>query len=67
MPLYVSKCEECGEEQEVVQKFDDVPPKCKLCGGTNKRKINKSNFQLKGNCWAKQNYNKPHSRGHNKR
>lgn len=59
MPIYVYRCDDCGAEEEVLQKADEPPPaKCEKCGKTNtmKRRIAPSNFALKGGGWADDGY-----------
>jgi putative FmdB family regulatory protein len=58
MALYDFRCIECGEEIEVLQKFDDPAPEhCDLpmervlAGG-------RVGVELKGDCWAKDGYTK---------
>ena len=56
MPLYVFKCEECGEKVEVLQAFGDPQPSCQECGASMKKQIAMTSFSLKGAGWAKDNY-----------
>ncbi|GBE07804.1 MAG TPA: zinc ribbon domain-containing protein [Gammaproteobacteria bacterium] len=53
MPIYEYKCEECGHQLEVIQKFSDDPltecPKCKK--QALKKMISASAFHLKGTGW----------------
>lgn len=55
MPLYVFKCEHCGQEVESIQKYDDPQPTC-ICGKKMLRQIGLSNFHLKGGGWYKTDY-----------
>lgn len=50
MPIYEYKCEHCGEQFEVLQKFSDNPlSECILCSkGPVKKLISASSFILKG-------------------
>jgi putative FmdB family regulatory protein len=50
MPIYEYKCESCGEQFEVLQKFSDKPlTDCILCSeGPVKKLISASSFILKG-------------------
>jgi putative FmdB family regulatory protein len=50
MPIYEYKCENCGEQFEVLQKFSDDPlTECILCSkGPVKKLISASSFILKG-------------------
>ena len=58
-------CEDCGNLVEIWVRFDKVPDICPTCGGTLKKIISKSSFQLKGVGWYQTDYkNKKHkSRG----
>jgi len=59
VPIYVYECKECEAEMEVIQKIADPPPEaCEKCEakGTLNRKLGVSNFQLKGDGWAKDGY-----------
>ncbi len=53
MPIYEYKCEDCGHELEVIQKFSDDPlsecPKCKK--RALKKLLSASAFHLKGTGW----------------
>lgn len=53
MPIYEYKCDNCGEQTELMQKFSDPPAtKCPQCG---EHKLNKmvsaAAFHLKGTGW----------------
>jgi len=62
MPLYRFVCKFCGTVREVLQAFGDPSPYCGACSserGTHKemkRTICATNFSLKGDGWAKDNY-----------
>jgi len=57
MPLYEYKCEDCGLNFEVRQKFSDDPINtCCHCGGTAKKLISQTAFALKGGGWYQQGY-----------
>ena len=59
MPLYEYRCAKCGKVFEVLQKFSDAPLKRhKDCGGTVKRLVSASSFQLKGGGWYASGYSK---------
>lgn len=60
MPIYEYKCNDCGKEFEVMQKFSDQPLKaCVHCSGKKVEKlISKSSFVLKGGGWGATNYTK---------
>ena len=60
MPLYLYLCQSCGKEHEAIRKFSDPPLKrCPACGGTLKKKITATSFQLKGGGWYKDGYSTP--------
>ncbi|MDX2479695.1 MAG: zinc ribbon domain-containing protein [Desulfuromusa sp.] len=57
MPLYEYKCEDCGLNFEVRQKFSDDPINtCRNCGGNAKKLISQTAFALKGGGWYQQGY-----------
>ncbi|MDA3902889.1 MAG: zinc ribbon domain-containing protein [Desulfuromusa sp.] len=57
MPLYEYKCEDCGLNFEVRQKFSDDPINtCNHCGGSAKKLISQTAFALKGGGWYQQGY-----------
>ena len=62
MPLYVYKCEDCGNQVEILQSFSDPNPHCGACAldrGTSaemKKQVALTSFALKGKGWAKDNY-----------
>lgn len=63
MPLFVFKCESCGNVQEKLQKFSDTPPVCESCDDKfpdetpfMERQIGLTTFTLKGEGWARDNY-----------
>ncbi|MCK5914129.1 MAG: zinc ribbon domain-containing protein [Desulfuromusa sp.] len=57
MPLYEYKCEDCGLNFEVRQKFSDKPiVSCRQCGGEVKKMISQTAFALKGGGWYQQGY-----------
>ncbi len=59
MPLYEYRCGKCGKVFEVLQKFSDAPVKRhKECGGSVKRLVSASSFQLKGGGWYASGYSK---------
>jgi putative FmdB family regulatory protein len=59
MPIYEYKCDGCGNQFELRQKFSDEPAKeCPCCGGHVSKLISQSAFALKGNGWYAQGYNK---------
>ncbi len=58
MPVYEYECASCGGRFEVTQKFSDpVLTACKLCNGTNIRKVlSPPAFVLKGTGWYATDY-----------
>lgn len=56
MPIYDYECEKCEKIFEKIVKNDSEIVFCE-CGFASKIVFNPtSNFHLKGNCWAKDNY-----------
>ena len=53
MPIYAYKCENCGHQQDVLQKISDpVLTICPACGTANfKKQLTAAGFQLKGSGW----------------
>ena len=60
MAMYEFVCESCGEVVEVIQHYEDEPPKCDHCDLTMKRVLSGGHITLdfKGECWAKDGYTK---------
>ncbi len=61
MPLYIYQCTKCGYKFETIQKFGDEPLKscpASECTGDLKKVISAPNIELKGECWARDNYSK---------
>ncbi|VAW36981.1 hypothetical protein MNBD_DELTA02-495 [hydrothermal vent metagenome] len=57
MPIYEYKCNDCGLEFEVMQRFSDAPVKeCEDCGGAVEKMISLSSFHLKGGGWYATEY-----------
>lgn len=57
MPIYEYKCNECGLEFEVMQRFSDEPIKeCEECSGPVEKMISLSSFHLKGGGWYATEY-----------
>tara|TARA_R100000995_G_scaffold83567_1_gene59827 strand:+ start:895 stop:1107 length:213 start_codon:yes stop_codon:yes gene_type:complete len=69
MPLYRFVCGVCDNAVEVLQAFKDPSPHCGACAldrGTStemKRTICATNFSLKGDGWAKDNYGLKNGKG----
>ncbi|OGI47813.1 MAG: transcriptional regulator [Candidatus Muproteobacteria bacterium RIFCSPHIGHO2_01_FULL_65_16] len=53
MPIYEYRCEGCGHELEVMQKFSDAAlVDCPACGkAALKKRVSAAGFQLKGSGW----------------
>jgi putative FmdB family regulatory protein len=53
VPIYEYRCEECGHQDEHLQKFSEAPfsicPACKKA--TYKKQLSAAGFQLKGSGW----------------
>ncbi|MEE9614840.1 MAG: FmdB family zinc ribbon protein [Thermodesulfobacteriota bacterium] len=57
MPIYEYRCNECGKEFEMIQKFSDDPlTECIHCSGSVDKLISKSSFHLKGSGWYATDY-----------
>jgi len=57
MPIYEYECTQCGEVEEVFQKFSDKPlSRCKKCSGKLHKLISHSSFHLKGTGWYATDY-----------
>lgn len=52
MPIYEYRCDQCGHQFEVIQKFSDDPLQvCEQCQGHLSKLISQTSFQLKGSGW----------------
>ena len=71
MPLYEYRCEGCGEQFELIQKFSDQPLTTHdKCGGTVHRLLSVAALQFKGSGWYVNDYaktSKPESDGASKK
>ncbi|OQY08225.1 MAG: FmdB family transcriptional regulator [Desulfobacteraceae bacterium 4572_123] len=57
MPIYEYECAECGNKEEVLQKFSDQPlTTCNKCSGKLHKLISHSSFHLKGSGWYVTDY-----------
>jgi len=57
MPIYVYGCQDCGAEEEHIQRFSDPPmTECSSCGGGLKKLVTSAAFHLKGGGWYKDGY-----------
>jgi putative FmdB family regulatory protein len=63
MPLYEYRCEQCGEQFEVMQKFSDQPlTRHEKCGGPVHRLLSAPALQFKGSGWYITDYAKSGSK-----
>ncbi len=53
MPIYEFTClnPHCDEITEVLQKYEDVAPKCKTCGTATQRIVSMCGWNLEGEGW----------------
>jgi len=56
MPIYTFECKDCEEEIELLQKMDERPPECPVCGRSMVKLISATSFILNGKNWAKDGY-----------
>ena len=57
MPIYEYRCEKCGQQFEVIQKFSDEPLQvCGSCQGRLAKLISQTSFQFKGTGWYVTDY-----------
>ena len=57
MPIYEYRCQDCGHEFDLLQKFSDPPADtCPSCSGAVKKLISRSAFHLKGDGWYVTDY-----------
>lgn len=57
MPIYEYRCDSCGHQFEVIQKFSDSPLEvCESCKGHLTKLISQTSFQLKGTGWYVTDY-----------
>jgi putative FmdB family regulatory protein len=57
MPIYEYRCDGCGQQFEVIQKFSDSPLEvCEACQGHLTKLISQTSFQLKGTGWYVTDY-----------
>lgn len=58
MPIYAYRCNQCGFEQDVLQKMSDAPlttcPECKT--GNFAKQLTAAGFQLKGSGWYQSDF-----------
>lgn len=65
MPLYEYSCPSCNTVVEIIQKFNEPAPLCKLCLSGNPhdenvmvRQMSRGSFRLKGTGWYRDGYSK---------
>jgi putative FmdB family regulatory protein len=57
MPIYEYRCQKCGNQFEIIQKFSDSPLKsCPSCKGRLTKLISQTAFQFKGSGWYVTDY-----------
>jgi putative FmdB family regulatory protein len=57
MPIYEYECSQCGNIEEVLQKFSDKPlTTCQHCAGKLTKLVSHSTFHLKGSGWYVTDY-----------
>lgn len=60
MPIYEYECTQCGNVEEVIQKFSDEPlTECTHCSGKLQKLVSHSSFHLKGTGWYVTDYANP--------
>ncbi len=64
MPIYEYLCEQCGHQEDVLQKISDDPlTVCSECGKSALRKlVSAPNFRLKGSGWYETDFKKDNKR-----
>lgn len=64
MPIYEFKCSKCKKKFERIMSFKDSEDPSKTicdCGYSASKIFPVSNFKLKGDCWAKDGYQRSNS------
>jgi putative FmdB family regulatory protein len=57
LPIYEYRCENCGHQFEIIQKFSDSPLElCEKCQGHLSKLISQTSFQFKGSGWYVTDY-----------
>lgn len=68
MPIYVFRCEDCGEKFERLQKLSDSDPDtCPKCGETGhvRRQVTAPAFRLAGSGWYETDFKSKGEKKHN--
>jgi putative FmdB family regulatory protein len=68
MPIYVFRCDDCGEKFERLQKLSDPPPDiCPHCGkhATVRKQVTAPWFRLAGNGWYETDFKSDKEKRHN--
>ena len=68
MPIYVFRCDDCGEKFERLQKLSDPDPDaCPNCGkhDTVRRQVTAPAFRLAGNGWYETDFKSDKEKKHN--
>jgi putative FmdB family regulatory protein len=56
MPIYEYRCKNCGDFEEMQRITDPPLGRCPTCGGSVRRLISNTSFQLKGSGWYVTDY-----------
>ena len=61
MPIYSYRCDQCGHQQDVLQKMSDpLLVTCPSCGqATYRKQVTAAGFQLKGSGWYVTDFRNP--------
>lgn len=67
MPIYVFRCDDCGEKFERLQKLSDTDPDtCPNCGKhTVRRQVTAAAFRLAGSGWYETDFKSDKEKRHN--
>jgi len=56
MPLFDFRCNHCDFEIELLQKMDEKPPNCPVCGRSMVKLVSTTTFILNGKNWERDGY-----------
>jgi putative FmdB family regulatory protein len=56
MPIREFECTLCNVSVELLQKMDEKPPECPVCGRSMVKLMSATSFVLNGKNWSKDNY-----------